>query len=233
MIIYSRLFNSNVNSLNKESSSSSSSSFYKTLRAISALVTLAIIILVSSATLTNTAIYAQLQNSLEIKITSHEQGQDVPVGELTISGTSTDNTTSDCIVYADVNDIKPFQKAIASGPGGLNDYSTWNFTYTDKYHLITNGTNELTSKLSCVSSPTNLTKWNSVVVVGVMNKNGEQQEQLIPSSIDTTTSDNRNALGNGTAPLAENNSAAPFVFPLPSKNTLPSTSSENGDAIDD
>jgi hypothetical protein len=225
MVIYCQLFNCNVNSLKKESSSSS---FYKTPRAISALVTLSIIILVS-ATLTNITTYAQLQNTLEIKITSHEQGQDIPVGELTISGTSTDNATTDCTVYADVNDIKPFQKAIATGPGGLNDYSTWNFTYTQNYHLIVNGTNELTSKLSCVSSPTNLTKWNSVVVVGVMNKNGEQQEQPIPTSIDTTTSDN----GNGTAPLAENNPAAPFVFPLPSENALPSTSSENGDAIDD
>jgi hypothetical protein len=117
-----------------------------------------------------------------LKITSHEQGQEVPVGELTISGTSTDNATSDCIVYADVNDIKPFQKAVAAGKGGINDYSTWNYTYTNKYHLITNGTNELTSKLSCVSSPVNLTKWNSVIVVGVMNKNQQEQEQPISPS---------------------------------------------------
>jgi hypothetical protein len=24
------------------------------------------------------------------------------------------------------------------GPGGVSDYSTWTFTYTNKYHLITN-----------------------------------------------------------------------------------------------
>jgi hypothetical protein len=222
MVIYCQLFNSNVNSVKK---ALLSFSFHKTLRTISTLVTLAIIILVS-ATLTNTTIYAQLQNTLGLKITSHEQGQEVPVGELTISGTSTDNATSDCIVYADVNDIKPFQKTVATGPGGENDYSTWNFTYTQNYHLIANGTNELTSKLSCVSSPANLTKWNSVIVVGVMNKNGQEQEQPIPTSIvnNTTTSDNSNALENGTAPSAENNAAAPFVFPLPSKNSLPSTS---------
>jgi hypothetical protein len=222
MVIYCQLFNSNVNSVKK---ALLSFSFHKTLRTISTLVTLAIIILVS-ATLTNTTIYAQLQNTLGLKITSHEQGQEVPVGELTISGTSTDNATSDCIVYADVNDIKPFQKTVATGPGGENDYSTWNFTYTQNYRLIANGTNELTSKLSCVSSPANLTKWNSVIVVGVMNKNGQEQEQPIPTSIvnNTTTSDNSNALENGTAPSAENNAAAPFVFPLPSKNSLPSTS---------
>jgi hypothetical protein len=222
MVIYCQLFNSNVNSVKK---ALLPFSFHKTLRTISTLVTLAIIILVS-ATLTNTTIYAQLQNTLGLKITSHEQGQEVPVGELTISGTSTDNATSDCIVYADVNDIKPFQKTVATGPGGENDYSTWNFTYTQNYRLIANGTNELTSKLSCVSSPANLTKWNSVIVVGVMNKNGQGQEQPIPTSIvnNTTTSDSSNALKNSTAPSAENNAAAPFVFPLPSKNSLPSTS---------
>ena len=144
----------------------SSPSINKNLRAGSPLVTLEIILL--TAILTNTTAYAQIQNPIGLKITSHEQGQEVPVGELTISGTSTDNSSSDCIVYADVNDIKPFQNATATGPGGANDYSNWTFTYTDNYQLITNGTNDLTAKLSCVSSPTNLTKWSSVIVVGVM-----------------------------------------------------------------
>ncbi len=200
--------------------------------AISVLVTLTIIIFVS-VTVTNTVAYAQLQNILGLKITSHEQGQEVPVGELTISGTSTDNATSDCIVYADVNNIKPFQKATATGPGGTNDYSTWTFTYTDKYNLITNGTNELTSKLSCVSSPTNLTKWNSVIVVGVMKKKQQQQPPISTSIVnDTTVSDNSTTLGNRTEALAGND-AAPFMFPLPSENTLSTTSSENKDTIDD
>src|ERR671918_1527709 len=101
-----------------------------------------------------------------IKITSPTTGQQVPVGQLTISGISTDNATTDCTVYADWNNLKPFQKAIATGPSGVNDYSTWNFTYTPQYHIITNGTNELTSKLSCISNPTNVTKWNSVNVTG-------------------------------------------------------------------
>ena len=102
-----------------------------------------------------------------IKITSPTTGQQVPVGQLTISGRSTDNPTTDCTVYADWNNTKPFQKAIATGPGGVNDYSTWNYTYTNNYHLITNGTNELTSKLSCISSPTNLTKFYSVNLIGI------------------------------------------------------------------
>jgi hypothetical protein len=114
------------------------------------------------------SIFAQAQqdNTIGIKIISPIKGQQVPVGELTISGISTDNSTADCTVYADWNNLKPFQTATATGPGGVNDYSTWNFTYTPQYHIITNGTNELTAKLSCISNPTNLTKWNSVNVTG-------------------------------------------------------------------
>ena len=105
-------------------------------------------------------------NTMGVKITSHTLWQKVPVGELTISGTSTDDATTDCQVYVDLNDQKPFQNAIATGPGGGNDYSKWNYNYTRNYNTITEGTNELTSKLSCISNPTNLTKWNSVNVTG-------------------------------------------------------------------
>ena len=113
----------------------------------------------------------QPQPIIGVKITSPIANQ-VPVGELTISGTSTDNATTDCTVYADWNNTKPFQKAVATGPGGANDYSTWNFTYSDKYHLIINGTNNLTSKLSCFNNndsggTANLTKYYSLDVIGV------------------------------------------------------------------
>jgi hypothetical protein len=120
-------------------------------------------------TCTNSAFSQQDQeatSTIGIKITSHVAGQQVPVGDLTISGISTDNATTDCTVYADWNDQKPFQKTVATGLGGENDYSTWTFTYTQNYHLIANGTNNLTSKISCLSNPTNVTKWNSVNVIG-------------------------------------------------------------------
>ena len=111
---------------------------------------------------------------ISVKITSPVVNQ-VPVGQLTISGISTDNATSDCTVYADWNNTKPFQKAVATGPGGVDDYSTWTFTYTDKYHLITNGTDNLTSKLSCINdrnsdggiAAANITKNYSINVIGV------------------------------------------------------------------
>src|SRR5215217_9300826 len=126
-------------------------------------------------------VQAQLQQQqsspiIGIKITSPVADQQVPVGELTISGISTDNATSDCTVYADWNNTKPFQTATATGPGGRNDYSRWTFTYTADYHLIANGTNNLTSKLSCVgdhsnSGTANLTKFYSVNLIAIATTN--------------------------------------------------------------
>ena len=106
-------------------------------------------------------------NDVSVKITSPATGQKVPVGELKVSGTSTDNSTTNCQVYVDVNDIKPMQNTMAVGPAGQNDYSNWTFTYTNKYHLISEEVNELTSKLSCINNPANITKYYSVNVTGV------------------------------------------------------------------
>ena len=74
---------------------------------------------------------------------------------------------SDCTVYIDWNDLKPYQKVEATGAGGNEDYSRWTFTYTESYHLISQGTNELTSKITCYSNPVNLTKHYSINVTGI------------------------------------------------------------------
>src|ERR671920_2345446 len=164
------------------------------------IVGFAIVFIVFSILPFLTDVYAQTPDFVGLKITSHTTGQQVPAGELTISGISTDNETTDCTVYADWNNLKPFQTAVATGPGGVNDYSTWRFTYTDKYHLITNGTNELTSKLTCISNPTNLTKWYSVNVIGLAS--GQNQQQPIPIVANSTTLSNSTISGNGTTKTA-------------------------------
>src|SRR5919112_543116 len=89
------------------------------------------------------------QQGLGINIISPTNGQQVPIGQLTILGNSIDNSNTDCIVNASWNGQNPSQKAVATGPGGINDYSNWAFTYTGNYHLITEGVNELTATLSC------------------------------------------------------------------------------------
>ena len=109
--------------------------------------------------------------SMGVKITSPAESQNLPIGELEISGTSTDNAATDCQVLVDVNDMKPFQKATATGPGGQNDYSSWSFKYTDAYHLITEGPNELTAKLSCSDNDIK-PKWHTVNITGIAKKPG-------------------------------------------------------------
>jgi hypothetical protein len=171
-------------------------------------------------------VQAQLQQQqpqqpiIGIKIISPTTGQQVPVGELTISGTSTDNATTDCTVYVDWNNTKPFETAVATGPAGVNDYSRWTFTYTDDYHLITNGTNNLTSKLSCVdandSGTANLTKSYSVNVIGITESSErqaleEEEEQQNNGSSDFSSSPSLPSVKRGNDD--NNNTAATITTP--------------------
>jgi hypothetical protein len=87
-----------------------------------------------------------------VKITYPIDDQEVPVGEHAIFGTALYNATfGGCTVYADLNDLEPMQKVMPAGPNYTefgrtdNDYSTWIFTYTSRYHLISEGENELSS----------------------------------------------------------------------------------------
>ncbi len=105
-------------------------------------------------------------DNISIKITSPSEGKKVPIGDLTISGISSDTQEKKCIVFVDWNDLKPFQPVRAAGPGGIDDFSEWIFTYDSKYHKINEGENELTSKITCLVGNKPLTKWNSLNVTG-------------------------------------------------------------------
>src|ERR671921_787936 len=124
---------------------------------------------------------------LSIKITSHTQNQTVPADRpLEISGISSDNVNSNCTVYADWNDQKPLQQVNATGPNGANDYSNWTFTYTNSYHIVAEGANELTSKLDCGSGQV---KYYTVNVTGIK----DQEQQLagpLANENDAVLSDN-------------------------------------------
>jgi hypothetical protein len=149
-----------------------------------------------------------------VKITSPKANQTVPIGELTIYGTSSDTVNSNCRIYADWNDLKPMQNATGVGSGGSNDYSNWTFTYTQKYHLISEGTNELTSKISCYpnSDNSNITsKYYSLNITGSNNSspfvptNGGpapnskvlSYHSLLPQYSNEHTNDSNNKNNNG------------------------------------
>jgi hypothetical protein len=119
---------------------------------------------------TNTLPSPSVQIKLHlVKITFPTKDQRIPVhSNLTVTGVSVVNKTSnDCQVAVILNGIKPYQKAVPTGHGGANDYSTWNYRLTPMYTVIKQGQNKITAKLSC----DNLISHNSVNITGVTNSN--------------------------------------------------------------
>jgi hypothetical protein len=194
--------------------------------AISLLLIIATSSVFYSYTNSNNQIYAQidLQSSTAgVKITSPAPNQNVPVGQLIVLGTSTDNSTTDCRVLVDLNDIKPMQNTTAAGAGGQQDYSNWTFTYTSKYHLITQGVNELTAKLSCIDNPTNVTKYYSVNVTGVAAPTNSNNTTT--TSIGTTENNNQTELSADTVNQTRKQTLQIQQEPKKELQTEPSTDS--------
>ena len=96
-------------------------------------------------------VLAQLPSAtgIGVIINTPADSANLPTGDLTIYGTSSDSNTTNCQVFADWNDLKPMQNVTPNGPKGNSDYSKWSFTYTGGYHGIVEGPNELTSKITC------------------------------------------------------------------------------------
>ena len=140
--------------------------------------------------------------------------------ELIISGQSSDNNLKNCSVTVIVNDVRPYQKAVAKGSGGATDFSEWEFVLHNNYTHINVGQNKITSKLFCESTSP---RWYSVFVNGVTNSSNEdvfspvqsEEQQNIPT---TNLSGNNEIDGN-------NNELQVSIVPL--KNPV-----ERGDTQD-
>jgi hypothetical protein len=120
-----------------------------------------------------------------ITITSPQDGQKIPIGQdLEVTGTSIANAVSNCKITVNLNRIKPYQPAVADGPGGANDYSQWSFTITSKYAPIQEGQNRVAAKISCGSDPSsNSTKqFAHVNVTGVADETGGNIGNTAPES---------------------------------------------------
>ena len=145
--------------------------------------------------------------AISIKIESPLSNQQVPVGELTISGTSSDNSSSQCQVYLDWNNLKPYQLATPTGSNGSADFSKWSFTYSSKYHLIQTGLNDLTSKITCLVLPAGptVTKWYSINVTGTTSSNQSTNVQLpLPTANTKTPASNTKTPASNTQTPAPN-----------------------------
>ena len=162
--------------------------------------------------------------AISISIESPLSNQQVPVGELKISGTSSDNSSAQCQVYVDWNNLKPYQLATPTGSNGSSDFSTWSFTYTSKYHLIQTGLNDLTSKITCLVPPTGpaVTKWFSINVTGSSSPNQTSNVQLpLPTA--------NNKGPNSASPQA---SSSQSEIPIDTTNTSSSQSETPIDTTD-
>ena len=145
--------------------------------------------------------------AISIKIESPLSNQKVPVGQLTISGTSSDNSSAQCQVYLDWNNLKPYQLATPTGSNGSADFSKWSFTYTSKYHLIQTGLNDLTSKITCLIPPAGptVTKWYSINVTGATTSNQSSNVQLpLPTANTQTPASNTQTPASNNQTLASN-----------------------------
>ena len=128
------------------------------------------------------------ETGLSININTPADSASVPSGDLTIYGTSSDDDTKNCQVYADWNDLKPMQNVIPNGPKGNADYSKWSYTYTGSYHNIVEGSNELTSKIACFDQGQNATsKFYSINVTGTTGGSEITKNSVQQSSEDTNT----------------------------------------------
>jgi hypothetical protein len=172
-----------------------------------------------------------------VKIISPVKGQQVAVGkDLTISGTSFDDATAnnDCHVSVSVNHVKPSQPTTATGTGGTNDYSKWNFILTSKYTTIKQGpNNKITAKYTCANNP-GIVSYSSVNVTGATGGSANispatTQQQAITSAANNTANATITNIQQDSPLIGSNNSTAiesssTFAWPpSPSPSTIPTS----------
>lgn len=116
------------------------------------------------------------QASLGVKILSPSKDDNITIvnnsNDFEIYGISTDNTNTDCKVSIILNNVKPYQGAIPTGPGGEGDYSAWSFSLNPNHNAtIKEGSNKLTAKQTCTNpnkfASSDLAKYYSVFFNGI------------------------------------------------------------------
>ena len=180
-----------------------------------------------------------------VKINTPSDSVEVPVGDLTIYGASSDNNATNCQVYADWNDLKPMQIVTADGPKGDTDYSKWTYTYNGDYHGIVEGSNELTSKITCYDQAQKLatSKSYSINVTGTTGgseiENNIANQSTVSDSEDTkilpvkSSSSSDNESSNDTVEKSSESTVSDSeeTKVIPVKNILPLYSESDEESI--
>ena len=151
-----------------------------------------------------------------IKIVDPITTQNVSTGqELTLSGTSSDTNLKNCSVSVIVNNLRPYQPAIAKGSDDINDYSQWEFVLGANYAQIVEGENKITAKLDCSSASP---RWYSVFINGVPNVSNDEvlttvlpqgEQDTLPSNLSTTDDIEENNEALTTVPSEEEQTNVP------------------------
>ncbi|MEZ0269612.1 MAG: hypothetical protein ACAH23_05540 [Nitrososphaeraceae archaeon] len=179
-----------------------------------------------------------------VKINTPSDSVSVPVGDLTINGASSDNNTTNCQVYADWNDLKPMQIVTANGPKGDADYSKWSYTYNGDYHGIVEGSNELTSKITCYDQVQKATssKSYSINVTGtkagseIVNNKGNpstvsEDTKILPVQSSSSNDESSNDTVEKSNESTDTDSDSEDTNVIPVKNILPLYSESNEESI--
>ena len=130
-----------------------------------------------------------LSHGMALKIVSPVKGQHIPTGtNLTVTGTSSDNSSTNCQISLLLNDLKPYQKTTPTGKSssGGEDYSSWRYVLNNStYSSIKQGINKITSKMTCINTDqprvTNpgVSKWYSINVTGVPAKTAQSTPKFV------------------------------------------------------
>ena len=153
-----------------------------------------------------------------IKILSPVTIHNATVGkDLLISGQSSDDVVKNCSVSVIVNDIRPYQNAVARGTEGMDDFSRWEFALSNNYTHVIEGVNKITAKLLCESAPT---RWYSVFVNGIPNLSNVQIAPPQSSQIQSVERSNVSETNLSNIEEPGNNDTSLLVSILAQKNPI-------------
>jgi hypothetical protein len=202
------------------------------IRVIFGLLILFGIFLISSIMLNPVLAQIPTMTGVGVKIDTPSNSVSVPVGNLTIYGASSDNNTTNCLVYADWNDLKPMQVVAANGPKGDADYSKWSYTYNGDYHDIVEGSNELTSKITCYDQLQKATssKSYSINVTGtkaeseIVNNTGNQSTvsedtKILPVKSSSSNNEGSNDTVEKSSESTDSDSEDTKILPVKSSSS--------------
>jgi hypothetical protein len=142
---------------------------------------LALSLLFSTIVISNDMAYSQTAKrpaAHGVEITTPKQGDKISINidNFTMNGRSLDNSKSDCQVLVILNDLKPYQTAVANGPNGDDDFSQWFYALSPDTKLKI-GTNKITAKIDC-KKPLDALRYDAVSITGTTAYNSDVDKKV-------------------------------------------------------